>query len=150
MIEYGYINEGGYLTSKHIEEYTEQYRDGDQVKQRLITVEMQIEKLAALGWKPVAPIDEDRLNCAEGYFVRLVPFDNGTDINYRYVTVFDTQKVRRKIQSLKDRLAKDDYKIIKCYEAFLLGQPLPYDIQQVHDERQSFRNEINELEATIE
>lgn len=150
MFEYGYINENGCLVSKFIEEQVEQYRDDDgNIQRRTITVEMQIPLYLEKGWKPVDPIDEEKLKCKEGYFVRIIPYDEGTKISYRYDMVFDTQRVRTEIQELKDRLTNEDYKIIKCYEANLLGQKLPYDIKQIHEERQNYRDRINELEGLI-
>jgi len=53
------------------------------------------------------------------------------------------------IERLKAELAETDYKIIKCSEYQLAGQPLPYDIQALHTERQALRDQINQLEATL-
>ena len=110
---------------------------------------MQIEKLAQHGWKPVDPIDENAMQCADGYTVRIIPYDAGNRISYQYETIYDTQKVRRKIQSLKDQLTSSDYKVIKCYEASLTRTVLPYDIDELHSQRQELRDRINELEATL-
>lgn len=148
-MEYGYINDGGYLVSKNIEEYTERYQEKGEIKQRTVSIETQVAAMSAAGWKPVDMLDEEQLKCDNGYIVRITPFDAGNRISYRYETVFDTQKVRREIQALKDRLASEDYKVIKCYEATLLGEPLPYDVQQIHHERQTYRDKINELEASL-
>lgn len=42
MVEYGYIDESGYLTSKILEEYTEKFRDDDgEIQERIISVEEQ-------------------------------------------------------------------------------------------------------------
>lgn len=148
-MEYGYINDGGYLVSKNIEEYTERYQERGEIKQRMVSVETQAAVLSAAGWKPVDPLDEERLKCAEDYIVRVTPFDAGERISYQYETVFDTQKVRREIQDLKNRLTADDYKVIKCYEASLTRTVLPYDIDELHSQRQAIRTRINELEAKI-
>lgn len=148
-MEYGYINDGGYLVSKNIEEYTERYQEKGEIKQRTVSVETQADALSATGWKPVDLLDEERLKCEDGYFVRVTPYDAGERISYRYETVFDTQKVRREIQELKARLTADDYKVIKCYEASLLGEQLPYDISRIHRTRQELRAKINELEGTF-
>lgn len=51
------------------------------------------------------------------------------------------------IAALKDKLTSSDYKIIKCYEATLAKEELPYDIGELRSERQEIRNEINRLEA---
>ncbi len=46
----------------------------------------------------------------------------------------------------KDALAAEDYKVIKCMEAFLRGLPLPYDINVLGEARDAIRDEINALE----
>ena len=52
------------------------------------------------------------------------------------------------IAQLKAELAASDYKIIKCSEAQLVGEALPYDVQELHTERQAIRDRINELEGS--
>ena len=51
------------------------------------------------------------------------------------------------IAKLKEQLESTDYKIIKCSEAQLVGEELPYDIAVLHSERQALRDRINELES---
>ena len=53
------------------------------------------------------------------------------------------------IKELKQTLADSDYKVIKCYEASLTGETLPYDIEALHEERQAVRDEINRLESSL-
>ena len=53
----------------------------------------------------------------------------------------------QRVWELKDQLAQGDYKIIKCAEAQLTGEPMPYDIEALVAERNAMRAEINELEA---
>ena len=50
------------------------------------------------------------------------------------------------IRSAKAELANSDYKIIKCMAAYLCGEELPYNITELHAERNTKRNKINELE----
>jgi hypothetical protein len=57
------------------------------------------------------------------------------------------QEREQRIWALKDALAQGDYKIIKCAEAQLTGEPMPYDIKALVAERNAMRAEINELEA---
>ena len=57
------------------------------------------------------------------------------------------QEREQRIWVLKDQLAQGDYKIIKCAEAQLTGEPMPYDIEALVAERNAMRAEINELEA---
>ena len=58
------------------------------------------------------------------------------------------QQREQRIWELKDQLAQGDYKIIKCAEARLTGEAMPYDIEALVAERNAMRAEINELEAT--
>lgn len=51
------------------------------------------------------------------------------------------------IEKLKKKLTETDYQVIKCYEASLIGGEVPYDVQEMHKERQEIRDEINRLEA---
>lgn len=50
------------------------------------------------------------------------------------------------IWQLKERLAATDYKVIKVAEYAAAGLPAPYDIAQLHTERQGLRDAINALE----
>ena len=50
---------------------------------------------------------------------------------------------QKEIDNAKQRLENTDYKIIKCMEAFLCGEELPYDIKQLHEQRNNYRNKIN-------
>lgn len=54
--------------------------------------------------------------------------------------------IQDQINSLKKELESTDYKIIKCSECQLLGQPMPYDVAELHEQRQAIRDEINALE----
>lgn len=51
-----------------------------------------------------------------------------------------------KIRELKTLLASTDYQIIKCSECQLLGQDMPYDVAELHEQRQAIRDKINKLE----
>ena len=43
-----------------------------------------------------------------------------------------------------------DYKIIKCYEAALLGKKdMPYDVNGLVEQRQAVRDKINALQAEV-
>ncbi|MDL2310318.1 hypothetical protein LJC39_04300, partial [Parabacteroides sp. OttesenSCG-928-B22] len=61
----------------------------------------------------------------------------------------DVYLISQRIEEMKSHLSNDDYKIIKCYEANLLNNPLPYDIVELHSEREKIRKEINELEKLL-
>lgn len=57
-------------------------------------------------------------------------------------------KIHR-ISYLKKQLKKDDYKVIKCYEAQLLNEEMPYDLQELLIQRKAWRDEINTLEFEL-
>ena len=69
----------------------------------------------------------------------------------RLVSEFEARKVEQQkqleIAQLQKQLDDTDYKIIKCQEYSLAGLELPYDIEQLHNERQALRDKINELQA---
>ena len=53
------------------------------------------------------------------------------------------------ISNLKAQIADTDYQIIKSYEYSLVGLDSDYDIESLHQSRQSLRDQINELEAQL-
>ena len=59
-----------------------------------------------------------------------------------------TQKYYR-IQNLKLLLQESDYKITKCYEASLLNEEIPYNLQELLAQRKAWREEINAIEFEI-
>lgn len=59
----------------------------------------------------------------------------------------ERQQRQFEIDNLKEQIKTTDYKIIKCYEYGLVNQILPYDINELHTNRQALRDKINELEG---
>lgn len=149
MIQYGYINENGYLVSKQISDRVERYQEETgEIRQRIVSVEEQLTELDK-NWKPVDLLDESKTLCENGYVVRIIPFDNDDRISFKYEKVFDKKGILSEIEQLKEILSGGDYRITKCYEASLTGEPLPYDIKSLREERQKVRNRINELERNL-
>ena len=54
------------------------------------------------------------------------------------------------IECLKSELQDSDYKVIKCAEAICLNAELPYNMTELHKERQALRDKINELESEVQ
>lgn len=54
------------------------------------------------------------------------------------------------IESLKSELQESDYKVIKCAEAIAVGAEMPYNVTELHNERQALRDKINELESEVQ
>ncbi len=79
----------------------------------------------------------------------LVPYYevvDGTVVQKWEVRVNDPVVIEQQIEMLKAQLAASDYKVMKCYEASLVGKELPYDMTVLHEERQGVRDRIRELE----
>jgi hypothetical protein len=58
-------------------------------------------------------------------------------------------EILRKISELKINLESTDYQVIKCYEASLLNQDTPYDLNEILNKRSAWREEINNLEFQL-
>lgn len=55
----------------------------------------------------------------------------------------------RTLKAYENKLSETDYKVIKCYEYSLIGLDLPYDMEEVHAEREAIREKIRELEEKL-
>jgi hypothetical protein len=55
----------------------------------------------------------------------------------------------RTLKAYENKLTETDYKVIKCYEYSLIGLELPYDMEEVHAEREAIREKIRELEEKL-
>ena len=60
--------------------------------------------------------------------------------------LYPVKSAADQIAELKKRLSATDYKIIKCSECQLVGKEMPYDVAELHEERQAIRDQINVLE----
>jgi len=152
MVLYGII-EDGVLRTQEIVQRTERIQvvkdDKPTIQERIITVDEQIQEFTKAGWKPVDMIDESKLECAPGYAVRIVAVEYDDHIGYTYEKIQNLAYYKNQIKALKEELDNTDYKVIKCYEAFLVGEALPYNAQDLHTSRQSIRDNINSLEAAL-
>ena len=61
----------------------------------------------------------------------------------------EQEEYEKEIDQLKEELSATDYKIIKCSEASLLGEELPYNASELHATRQALRDRINQLESKL-
>jgi hypothetical protein len=129
MAKYGYI-ENGFLRAREVEQG-------------------QVQNLSS-EWKPVDDIDESKtISDDDNYTIRLVPYDNGNRISFNYENVVNTTKIQGEIDAIKAELSETDYQVIKCYEASLVGEELPYDIKALHEDRNEKRAQINALETNL-
>ena len=129
MAMYGYM-ENGFLRAREVEQGQAQNLSSE--------------------WKPVDEIDESKtISDDEDYTIRLVPYDNGNRISFNYEKVVNTTKLQGEIDAIKAELSETDYQVIKCYEASLVGEELPYDIKALHEDRNEKRAQINALETNL-
>jgi hypothetical protein len=49
-------------------------------------------------------------------------------------------------QELLRFLQETDYKVVKCFEAFIANEKMPYDFDKLKSQRKAWRDEINQLE----
>ena len=113
---YGWRLSTMYRNSPYSSKKSEMRKRGE-ITTRMVSVIEQVAELPTI-YKPVDAIDESKQNTdKEGYVVRIVPYDAGDRISFRYIEVPDFQKVAHEIERSKEVLASSDYKIIKCYEA---------------------------------
>jgi hypothetical protein len=95
-------------------------------------------------------LDEETYNFVMKYSTFLKE-ENGVfildDIKYNG-NITKTVKME-KINELKSLLNNEDYKIIKCYEAQLLQEEMPYNVQELLAQRKAWRDEINAIEFEI-
>lgn len=61
----------------------------------------------------------------------------------------EVYQINNEIKRLQSELSSTDYKIIKSYEASLIGEPSEYNIKEVHLIRQEYRDKINELQGYL-
>lgn len=58
--------------------------------------------------------------------------------------------LNKELMNLKAVLAEEDYKVIKCYEAQIVGSTMPYNIHELITKRDDYRKRINEIEQTLQ
>ena len=63
--------------------------------------------------------------------------------------VDDNGLLLSEIERLKSELQESDYKVIKCAEAMAVGAEMPYNVTELHNERQALRDKINKLESEV-
>ncbi len=107
----------------------------------------QIDKLIEDGYKEFVFSEKPIVNEGE---TAVLSFEEIDDKIYQTWTIeIDIQFYQKQIDECKSKLAASDYKIIKSYEAQLVGDALPYNITELREQRQSLRNEIHEFEKRI-
>lgn len=97
--------------------------------------------IKADGYQIINPTEEILL--ANGWEEYVAPEQTQTEDE---IAEMAARQKQDEIEHLKERLAESDYKVIKCMEASLCGDMLPYDVYGLRDERNEWRRQINDLE----
>lgn len=92
---------------------------------------------------------ESKVFAAAGQIVIDTPEFRDGKLYRRKQAVTDTRALTSQIESLRQELASEDYKVIKNMEAFVAGEELPYDHVTLRKNRDRKRARINELESKL-
>lgn len=95
------------------------------------------------GFLEFTPKEEPKLK--EGEKMVLKYQRKSGKVHQVWETATDRKFYDKKIEELKKSLSESDYKIVRCYEASLLKNPMPYDLNKLTNDRQTLRDEINKL-----
>ena len=105
------------------------------------------KKLIEDGWKEYV-VETTDLELPDGKEFYTYYEETNTAITAKVgVRDISIKPVIETVDSLKEQLNATDYKIIKCSEYQLAGKELPYNIEELHLERQALRDEINKMES---
>jgi hypothetical protein len=84
----------------------------------------------------------------EGF--EIIDDGKGNPILTKPLDLINQKRIKeRKIKEAKEKLNLSDYKVIKCYEASLSNEQMPYNLQELLGQRKTWREEINALEFEI-
>ena len=62
----------------------------------------------------------------------------------------EREMLEQEIRNLECDLRASDYEVIKAYEYEKCGVKAPYDMDEVHKERQAKRDRINEIQKILD
>ncbi len=106
-----------------------------------------INTMVADGFKIYVEEEPQGVQLSEFQSQELRYRDEGFQIVGYYETIDNSrERIAAEINRLKSELTATDYQVIKSYEYALARQPLPYDLNGLHSERQQLRERIRELE----
>lgn len=123
---------------------------GDKLVPVIDTAGMKKKEITALkkeGYKEF--FFSDKPEPVEGETVVLSFEEIDNKIYQKWTIGPDTDYYQKLIDEKKAFLSASDYKIIKYQEAILAGNEPPFDITELNIERQSIRDEINQLEKYL-
>ena len=121
------------------------------VQQEIVeNLEKQVKKFARLiedGFVEFIYSDEPEI--IEGQVLELSYSLRNGKVHRNQNIAVDKKHFENKVENLKKELESSDYKIIKCYEASLVGGVMPYDVITLTSEREAIRGKINNIKDLI-
>lgn len=92
--------------------------------------------------------------CGYGEEVSSIPefenvIKNDIDGIVEYASCLSNDKIEHEIIKADNALRESDFKIIKSYEYSLVGKEVPYNIVELHEQRQPLREKIDALRSQI-
>jgi hypothetical protein len=103
------------------------------------------------GSTPVTQQELDELIKKQEIGFEIIDDGNGKPISTVPLDSINKESIKkRKIKEIKENLNSTDYKVTKCYEAFMRQLPLPYNLEELAAQRDAWRAEINQLEQELE
>jgi hypothetical protein len=92
-------------------------------------------------------LTQDEINKYSDMIPYLYYIDN--KFIYKDDNKFRINELTTNLSKARLNLESTDYKIIKCYEAFMRQLPLPYNLEELSAQRDAWRAEINQLEEEL-
>jgi hypothetical protein len=102
------------------------------------------------GSTPITEEKRDELIAGQEKGFEIIDDGSGNPILTKPLDLINEKRIKeRKVNDLKENLISTDYKVTKCYEAFMRQQPLPYNLEELSAQRDAWRAEINQLEEEL-
>jgi len=92
-------------------------------------------------------LTQDEINKYSDMIPYLYYIDN--KFIYKDDNKFRINELTTNLSKARLNLESTDYKIIKCYEAFMRQLSLPYNLEELTTQRDAWRAEINQLEQEL-
>lgn len=106
-----------------------------------------IAELQQKGFVEFIPKPEPEIKQGEMYELSYILLND--KVHQSWAIVKDKGYYQKLVDLRKAELSSSDYKIIKCYEASLTGSQMPYNVTVLVAQRQSIRDDINNLESAL-
>ena len=84
--------------------------------------------------------------CGKSFKIKDINGTTFEEIFEEYCPEYE-ETIEDKIIRLNTRLTELDHMVAECYECALLGLEMPYNVSDIHEERQTIKTEIESLQS---